>query len=185
MLLGSDVYGATLGIVGMGRIGRATARRARGFSMNVLFSGSPRTAEAEIEGAKRVSLDELLRRSDFVSLHVPLTDATRHLIDREALSMMKSTAVLINTARGGCIDQDALYDALKGGTIAAAALDVTDPEPLPHTHKLFSLPNCLIVPHLGSGSLATRSKMADMAVDNLLAGLRGERLPHCVNPEIY
>ena len=185
MLLGSDVYGATLGIVGMGRIGRAVARRARGFDMEVIFSGSPRTTENEIEGATRVSFEELVRRSDFLSIHAPLNDSTRGLINRAVLTAMKSTAVLINTARGGLVDQDALYDALKAGVIAAAALDVTEPEPLSHTHKLFSLPNCLIVPHLGSASLATRSKMAHMAVDNLLAGLRGKRLPHCVNPEVY
>lgn len=185
MLLGCDVYGAVLGIVGMGRIGRALARRARGFSMEVIFCGSERTVDTEIEGAARVPFAELIRRSDFVSLHAPLTPATRGLINREVLSAMKPTAVLVNTARGGCIDQEALYTALHDGIIAAAALDVTDPEPLPPTHKLFSLQNCLIVPHLGSGTMATRSQMAHMAVDNLLAGLSGERLPHCVNPEVY
>jgi phosphoglycerate dehydrogenase-like enzyme len=152
--------------------------------MKVLFCGSERTQESEIEGAARVSFDELIQRADFVSLHTPLTPTTKHLIDKAALSSMKTTAVLINTARGGCVDQAALYDALQTHAIAGAALDVTDPEPLPNDHPLFSLPNCLIVPHLGSGSFATRSKMAHMAVDNLLAGVRGEPLPNCVNPKI-
>lgn len=185
MLLGADVYGATLGIVGMGRIGRAVARRARGFSMEVIFAGSERTTETEIEGASRVTFDELVRRSDFISLHTPLTPSTRQLFNRDVFAAMKNTSVLINTARGGCIDHDALFDALSAGKIAAAGLDVTAPEPLPSDHKLFSLPNCLILPHLGSGSTAARAKMARTAVDNLLAGLSGQQLPSCVNPEVY
>jgi glyoxylate reductase len=181
MLLGSDVYGAVLGIIGMGRIGRAMARRAKGFSMKVIFCSSDKTVDLEIEGAARVSLEELLAQSDFISLHTPLNNATRHLINKEALFAMKPTAVLINTARGGCIDQHALVEALESKRIACAALDVTDPEPLPNDHKLLRLPNCLVIPHLGSASFATRSKMAHMAVDNLLAGIEGRRLPNCVN----
>ncbi len=187
LLLGHDVHGATLGIVGMGRIGRALARRAAGFDMKVLYS-DPYCDEdkgADVDAALRCDLDELLAESDFVSLHVPLTDDTQRLVDATALAKMKSTAVLVNTSRGPVVDSDALYDALKAGTIAYAALDVTDPEPLPGDHKLLSLPNCLVVPHIASASHATRTRMAVMAAENLLAGLRGERLPNCVNPEVY
>jgi glyoxylate reductase len=182
LLLGWDVHGATLGILGMGRIGRAVARRARGFGMKVIFTGG--SGEAP-EGALRVGLDTLLEQSDFLSLHAPLNDGTRHLIDRRAFERMKPSAVLVNTARGPVIDHDAMVEALSAGRIAGAALDVTDPEPLPDDHPLLALDNCLIVPHLGSGSHATRAKMADMAADNLIAGLRGDRLPHCVNPAVY
>jgi glyoxylate reductase len=178
LLLGRDVHGATLGIVGMGRIGEAMARRARGFDMKVIFS-DPACAAAGC------SLDDLLAESDFVSLHVPLTLATRGLVGERALSLMKPGAVLVNTARGEVVDTGALVRALSSGSIAAAALDVTDPEPLPPGHPLLSLPNCLVVPHLGSASLATRDRMAAMAAGNVLAGLLGERLPHCVNPQVY
>jgi glyoxylate reductase len=187
LLLGHDVHGATLGIVGMGRIGQALARRAAGFSMRVLYF-DPYCDEdrgAELGAAMRCSLDELLAESDFVSLHVPLTADTYQLIGAEALSIMKPTAVLVNTSRGPVVDTDALYDALRTGTIAYAALDVTDPEPLPGDHKLLALPNCLVVPHIASASHATRTQMAIMAAENLLAGLRGERLPNCVNPKVY
>ena len=184
MLLGSDVHGATLGIVGMGRIGRAMARRARGFDMTVRFCGG-RLLPDEVEGATRTDLSTLLRTSDFVSLHVPLTNETHHLIDARALGSMKPGSVLINTARGPVVDQDALVSALRRGAIGCAALDVTTPEPLPMDHPLFQLDNCIIVPHLGSATKRTREKMARMAVENLLAGLRGEPLPHCVNPEVY
>ena len=184
LLLGRDAHRACLGLIGMGRIGRAVARRARGFEMDVVYH-DPGKQGAEIEGARSVSLDELLERADFVSLHVPLTERTRGWVDAEFLAKMKSTAVLINTARGLVVDQDALRDALVSGAIGYAALDVTDPEPLPPDHPLYALPNCLIVPHLGSASVQTRTKMAEMTAANLLAGLRGERLPHCVNPEVY
>ncbi|MBW2276176.1 MAG: D-glycerate dehydrogenase [Deltaproteobacteria bacterium] len=184
LLLGRDVHRACLGLIGMGRIGRAVARRARGFEMDVLFH-DPGTDETEIEGARSMSMDELLARSDFVSLHVPLTDRTRGFVDATALAKMKTTAALINTARGQVVDHDALYDALESGQIGYAALDVTDPEPLPKEHRLYGLANCLIIPHLGSASVQTRSKMAAMAAANLLAGLRDERLPNCVNPEVY
>jgi lactate dehydrogenase-like 2-hydroxyacid dehydrogenase len=169
-LLGRDVHGATLGIVGLGRIGSAVARRAEGFGMEVLHAGGA--------GAGAVSLEELLARADFVSLHAPLTDATRHLIDEAALRRMKPTAYLINTARGAMVDQDALATALREGRIAGAALDVTDPEPLPPDHPLLDSPNLLVLPHLGSATHATRERMADLAVDNLLAGLAGAPLPH-------
>jgi phosphoglycerate dehydrogenase-like enzyme len=126
-----------------------------------------------------------LAEADFVSLHVPFTTETQHLIDADALRTMKPTAVLINTSRGPVVDTEALYDALNEGQITYAALDVTDPEPLPGDHKLLTLDNCLVVPHIASASRATRTRMAVMAAENLLAGLRGERLPNCVNPEVY
>ncbi len=132
-----------------------------------------------------MDLDTLLRESDFVSLHTPLTLATRHLINAEALGKMKRTAILINTARGPVVDHAALYVALRDGVIGAAALDVTEPEPIPPDSPLLTLENVLIAPHIASASVATRGKMARMAADNLIAGLRGERLPTCVNPEVY
>ena len=164
-LLGHDVYGATLGIVGYGRIGQAVARRAEGFSMRILAT-------------PRVPLDELLAQSDAVTLHVPLTSETRHLIDADALARMKPTAILVNTARGGVVDQQALARALHRGGIAGAALDVTDPEPLPPDHPLLAAPNLLVLPHIGSATHTARERMADLAVDNLLAGLAGKPLPH-------
>ncbi len=126
----------------------------------------------------------MLAEFDFVTLHVNLTPQTYHMIDREALRQMKPTAILVNAARGGCVDPDALVEALRSGEIAYAALDVTEPEPLPADHPLVHLPNCIIVPHIASASIATRTKMATMAADNLLAGVRGEPLPTCVNPEV-
>ncbi len=187
LLLGHDVHGATLGIIGLGRIGQAVARRAAGFGMRVLYFDPHCDAEkgASVGATVCCSLDDLLAEADFVSLHVPLTEETHHLIDRAALARMKPTAVLVNTARGAVVDTEALYDALRQGRIAYAALDVTDPEPLPRDHKLLTLPNCLIVPHIASASHATRTRMAVMAAENLLAGLRGERLPYCVNPQVY
>lgn len=187
LLTGVDVHGATLGIVGFGRIGREMARRGRGFGMNVLYQDvHPATVAEEAElGARRVEMDELLAASDFVSLHVNLTDETHHLIDADALRAMKSSAVLVNTSRGPVVDPDALTNALREGEIFAAALDVTDPEPLPADHPLVSLPNCVVVPHIASASRVTRGKMAAMAAANLLAGLRGERLPTSINPEVY
>jgi glyoxylate reductase len=187
LLLGGDVHGATLGIVGFGRIGQAMARRAAGFDMTVLYwsrTRAERGVERELD-ATFVELDELLGRSDFVTLHVSLNDETRHLIDPPALERMKPSAVLVNTARGPVVDQAALADALRHGGIAAAALDVTDPEPMAPDDPLLKLENCLVVPHIASASFATRGKMAEMAAANLLAGLRGERLPNPVNPEVY
>ena len=184
--LGADVWGATLGIVGLGRIGTAVARRGRGFQMRVLYHNRARRPDLETQlGLEYAELDDLLTASDFVSLHCPLTPETYHLIGERALRRMKPTAVLINTARGPVVDTDALAQALRAGWIAAAALDVTDPEPLPPDHPLLSLPNCLVVPHVGSATVSTRERMAVMAAENLLAGLRGERLPYCANPEVY
>ena len=185
VLSGQDIYGATLGIVGFGRIGQAVARRARGFDMRLLVNSGGHDEAIHEVGAKKVALDELLQRSDFVSLHVPLTEQTAHLIGERELSQMKKTSILINTARGGVVDGRALYEALQRKSILAAGLDVTDPEPIPQDDPLLSLDNCLIVPHIASASVATRAKMSEMAVDNVLAGLRGERLPTCVNPEVY
>ena len=187
LLMGVDVHGATLGIVGFGRIGREMARRAGGFGMRILYQDvHPATAEDEAQlGARRVEMDELLRESDFISLHVNLTDETHHLIDADALRAMKPTAVLVNTSRGPVVDPDALESALRGGEIFAAGLDVTDPEPLPSDHPLVALPNCIVVPHIASASRVTRGKMAAMAAANLLSGVRGERLPTPINPEVY
>jgi glyoxylate reductase len=175
LLLGRDLHGATVGIVGFGRIGRAVARRCEGFGCEVLHTGR----------SGGIPFDELMERSDFVTLHAPLTPATRGLIDAEALRHMKPTAYLINTARGPMIDADALAGALYEGEIAGAALDVTDPEPLPADHPLLAAPRLVVVPHIASAARATRERMADMAVDNLLAGLAGERMPNCANPEVY
>lgn len=178
--LGPDIHGATLGIVGMGEIGRAVARRARGFDMRLLAHTRTERATDEALGVSHVSLDRLLRESDFVSLHVPLTDATRRFIGERELSLMKPTALLVNTARGGVIDQDALVSVLRAGTIAGAALDVTEPEPLPADHPLFSLPNALITPHIASASVTTRSRMAEMAAANIIAVLGGDEPPNAV-----
>ncbi|MCO6450626.1 MAG: D-glycerate dehydrogenase [Caldilineales bacterium] len=182
VLLGQRVYGMTLGVVGMGRIGQAVAERARGFNMRILYYDAFRQPEAEERlGVEYRSLEEVLAGSDFVTLHVNLTDETRHMINARTLAMMKPTAIVINTSRGPVIDMDALYDALKAGVIVYAALDVTDPEPLPADHKLLTLSNCIINPHIASGTIATRTLMAQMAVRNLIAGLRGEALPNQVN----
>jgi len=162
---GASVYGATLGIVGFGRIGQAVARRAEGFAMTVL--ATPATP-----------LDELLERSDFVSLHCPLTEQTWHLIDETALRRMKPSAIIINTARGAIIDQQALAAALRDHAIAGAALDVTDPEPPPHDDPLFDAPNVTLLPHIGSATHSARSQMTELAVANLLAGLDGQPMPH-------
>jgi glyoxylate reductase len=156
--LGAEVDGATLGIVGLGRIGRAVARRAAGFRMSVLSTAD-------------TGLHDLLSQSDFVSLHVPLTPRTRHLIDAGALRRMRRSAILVNTARGGVIDQRALIEALRGGEIAAAAIDVTDPEPPPPGDPIFSTPNLLVAPHIGSATSSARSRMTELAVENLIAGL--------------
>jgi lactate dehydrogenase-like 2-hydroxyacid dehydrogenase len=185
--LGLDVHGATLGIVGFGRIGQAVARRALGFGMTVLYA-SPDRARRAVEialNATWLPFEEVLARSDFVSLHVDLNPTTRRLIDAAALRRMKPTAILVNTTRGPVVDGRALYEALRDGVIRAAALDVTDPEPIPIDDPLLTLENCLIVPHVGSATEATRGKMAAMAAANLLAGVRGERLPNVVNPEVY
>jgi glyoxylate reductase len=183
-LLGVDYVGATLGLVGFGRIGRAVAKRAAGFDMNVIYYDPSVSSDPGLK-AKSVDLDTLLSQSDFISLHTPLNHETYHLINAAALKKMKPNVVLVNTSRGGVIEQMALYDALKSGRIFAAGLDVTDPEPLPITHPLFTLENCIIVPHIASASKHTRDVMALLSANNLIAGLKGERLPHCVNPEVY
>ena len=164
--LGLELRGARLAVIGFGRIGRAVAERARAFGMEVVPVGrgaEPRNA---------------LEQADVVTLHVPLTDETRGMIGRSELAQMKPTAILVNTARGGLVDTEALTQALNKNEIGAAALDVTDPEPLPPDHPLYTLPNALIVPHIGSATHATRERMAELAVDNLLAGLEGRDLPH-------
>jgi glyoxylate reductase len=172
LYLGHEVHGATLGIIGLGRIGRAVARRASGFEMQVVHTGS--------DGG--VPLENLLERSDFVSLHCPLTPETRHLINSEALERMRSSAILINTARGPIVDQGALAEALRTGSIAGAGIDVTDPEPPAPDDPLLGAPNLIVTPHIGSATHAARERMADLAVDNLLAGLAGRPMPHQVGP---
>jgi len=182
-LLGRDLNGATLGIIGFGRIGQAVARRAQAFGMNILAYSRTLTAEqAAAHGAERADLPDLLTRADFVSIHTPLNDTTRRLINADTLRMMKHDAILINTARGGVVDQRALYEALRDGVIGGAALDVTDPEPIPLDDPILTLPNALVVPHIGSATLQTRTKMALMAAENLIAGIRGEPLPNRVMP---
>lgn len=184
--LGPDVSGATLGIVGFGRIGQALARRAAGFDMRILCFDTRRSPEAEARyHVQYVELDTLLRESDFVSLHTTLSQETRHLMDDERLKIMKPSGILINTARGPVVDPAALYRALSGGVIAYAALDVTEPEPIEPGDPLLTLDNIIIAPHIASASFQTRNKMATMAAANLIAGLRGERLPNCVNPQVY
>ena len=184
-LLGHDVHGATLGIVGMGRIGREVARRATGFGMRILYNSRERKPDAERElGAEFSDLDDLLRESDFVSLHTALTPDTRQIINAATLRIMKPTAVLVNTGRGQLVDQAALFEACRDGVIAGAALDVTDPEPMPAGDPLLTLPNVIVTPHIASASVATRSRMAMMAVENLVTGLRGDMPEHTVNPEI-
>jgi glyoxylate reductase len=184
-LLGMDMVGKTLGLVGFGRIGRAVAKRASGFDMRIIYLDPQAAPVPELKANPVESLDALLRESDFVSLHTPLTEETRHMVNEDFLSKMKPNAVLVNTSRGGVVDQEALYEALKAKRIFAAALDVTEPEPLPLDCPLLTLENCLIAPHIASASTYSRDMMAFLAAENLIAGLKGERLPHCVNPEVY
>lgn len=186
-LLGQDLSGATLGILGFGRIGRGVARRALGFEMRVLFYDPSAEADefARQVNARQVDLDTLLREADFISIHTPLNEDTYHLIDRQAFAKMKPTAVLVNTARGPVVDPTALYEALKSGAIRCAALDVTEPEPIPQNDPLLKLDNLIVTPHIASASVETRGKMVRIAVENLLAGLVGKQLPHCANPDVY
>lgn len=183
--LGSDLKGRTLGIVGMGRIGFATAKRLHGgWGMKVLYTARGPKADADRElSATRVELDELLAGSDFVSVHADLNPTTKGLFGAAQFAKMKRTAVFVNTSRGPLVDQAALASALRGGTIFAAGLDVTEPEPLPPEHELYALPNCVIAPHVASATVDTRNAMARLCASNLLAGVKGEPLPHCVNPE--
>ena len=182
LLLGRDVHAATLGIVGYGAIGRAVARRGHGFAMTVIHHSRTRRDD---ELSRWVPFDELLGSADVVSVHTPLTVETRGLIGARELRLMKPSAVLVNTSRGPVVDQAALAAALAQGRIFAAGLDVAAIEPIPLDEPLLRLPNCIVLPHIGSASLATRSAMVDLAVDNILAGLAGDRLPHCANPQVY
>lgn len=184
LLLGPDVHGSTIGIVGFGRIGQAVARRAAGFGMRILYH-DVNELPADVTGplgAVYTPLDDLLAQSDYVSLHVNLTPETRHLINARTLGLMRPTAVLVNTSRGPVVDQAALADALEQDVIFAAALDVTDPEPIPMDDRLVGRDDCLIVPHIASASRATRGKMAQMAAANLIAGVTGQPLPTEVPP---
>ncbi len=179
---GKDVSGATLGIIGLGEIGQAVARRAAGFGMEVLaWNRSPR----EVKGVESVSLDELLLRSDFVSIHVALTDDTRGLMDAGKIALMKPGAVLVNTARGGIVDEAALAAALGEGHVYAAGIDVFEQEPTPADNPLLSHSNVILAPHIGSATTLTRARMADLAVENAIAALGGKPMPNCVNPEVY
>ena len=188
--LGVDIHESTLGIIGMGQIGQEMAKRARGFDMRVLYYSRTRKPELESPNAEGgwmeyAELPELLGAADFVSLHIPLTEETRHYIGERELRLMKPTAVLVNTARGPVVDPRALYIALKEGWIYAAGLDVTEPEPIPANDPLLSLDNVVITPHVGSAALPTRLNTMLLAARNLLAGLRGERLEACANPQVY
>ncbi|HWB76574.1 MAG TPA: D-glycerate dehydrogenase [Nannocystaceae bacterium] len=176
--LGRDLAGARLGLVGFGKIARAVCRRALGFGMKVAYTR--RSSGVDHAGATRMELPELLASSDIVSVHVPLGEATRGLIDRDALARMRPGALLVNTARGPIVDRDALLDALVRGHLGGAALDVTDPEPLPASDPLYALPSVLVLPHIGSATVGTRRAMAQLACENLLAGLAGQPLPHAV-----
>lgn len=184
ILLGKDVHEATLGIIGLGRIGTAVARRAKGFGMEVLYYNRTRRQEIENElGLQYTEFDRLLSESDFITIHVNLTPETYHLISKAQLEKMKADCVLVNTSRGQVVDNMALHEALRAGKIAFAALDVSEPEPLPADHPLLTLGNVVITPHIASASVATRNKMALLAAENLIAGLEGKMLPHTVNPE--
>ena len=175
-----------MGVVGLGQIGLEMAKRARGFDMRVLYTARSPKIEAEREhGLEYTDMATLLRESDFISLHVPLTPQTRGLIGEKEFAEMKSTAILVNTARGPVVDAKALYQALKQGSIAAAGLDVTDPEPIPADDPLLSLDNVVITPHIGSSSTGSRHAMGMLAARNLIAGLNGQPLVHCFNPEVY
>lgn len=184
--LGQDLFGRTIGIVGMGRIGQAMARRCRfGWDMQVLYYDVYKNEKAEKEfAARQVDFDTLLREADFVSIHTDLNEKTRGMFNREAFQKMKRTAVLINSARGPLVDQKALAEALQSGTIFAAGLDVTDPEPPAPDDPLLKLPNVVVAPHIASATVGTRNAMADICANNLLAGVRGEKLPAWVNPEV-
>jgi glyoxylate reductase len=182
LLLGRDLAGSTLGVIGLGAIGRAVAARAHALGMRVLgWNRTPRP----VPNVELFPLGELLERSHFVSVHVALTGETRGLLGASALARMRPGAYLVNVARGGIVDEDALAAALASGRLAGAALDVFATEPLPATSPLLAAPNLVLTPHVGSASVRTRTRMADLAVANLLAGLRGERMPHCANPEVY
>jgi len=185
LLTGQDVFGSTLGIIGMGRIGEALVRRAKGFGINVLYYNRTRKAETEeAYGIRYTDMDELLRRSDFVCVLTPYSPQTHNLIGAAELRRMKPTAVLINTARGGIVNEEALYEALRDGTIWAAGLDVFEREPVAPDHPLLTLPNLVSLPHIGSASVATRIRMASLAASHLIDALGGRRPAHLVNPGV-
>ncbi len=184
LLMGPDVHGATLGIVGFGRIGQAVARRAAGFGMRILYNNIRACPDIDV-GVECADFTVLLRESDFVTVHTRLSPETYHIFEEEQFRMMKPSAVFVNTARGSVVDSNALYRALKEGWIAAAGIDVVEPEPIPMDSPLLGLPNLVIAPHIASASIQARTLMATMAANNLIAGLRGERLPDCANPEVY
>lgn len=181
-MLGTELAGSTLGIVGLGRIGQAVAKRALAFSMRVIATARN---ERPVEGVTYVDLPTLLQESDIVSLHVALTEATQHLIGAPELALMKRSAILINTARGAVVDQAALAVALNDGTIAGAGLDVYEREPVALDDRIVRAKNCVVLPHIGSATTTTRAAMLALAVDNVIAGLAGEPLPSCINPEVY
>ncbi|MBI3998479.1 MAG: D-glycerate dehydrogenase [Armatimonadetes bacterium] len=186
LFLGQDVHGATLGLIGLGRIGSAVAHRARGFGMRLLYHDVIRREDLERDlGLQFLPFDDVLRQADFISVHTPLTPQTRHLIGAEQFKVMKKTAILINTARGPIVDPKALYQALATGQIFGAGLDVFEIEPVPADDPLLGLDNIIVVPHIASASVETRTKMALMAVDNLLAALSGQRPPNLVNPDVW
>lgn len=186
LFTGVDIHGATLGLVGFGRIGQAMAKRASGFDMRVIYYDQYRRADLEASmGVKYVDMDTLLRQADFVSIHTDLNATTRYMFNADVFAKMKESAILINSARGPIIDPQALHAALSAGKIRAAAVDVTDPEPINMDSPLLTLPNFVVVPHIASATIATRGKMAEMAAQNLIAGVNGERLPTPVNPQVY
>ncbi|AFM00622.1 MULTISPECIES: D-glycerate dehydrogenase [Desulfitobacterium] len=185
LLAGQDIFGATLGIVGMGRIGEALAKRAKGFDMKIIYYN--RTPKPEVEkklGVLYSSLEELLKESDFVCILTPYTTETRNLIGKKELELMKPTSILINTSRGGIVNEEDLYEALVHHKIYAAGLDVFDKEPLSTNHPLLTLTNCVALPHIGSATIKTRREMARLAAQNLITFLQGQQPPHCVNPSV-
>jgi glyoxylate reductase len=184
-MTGQDVYGKALGILGLGRIGQAVARRAKGFNMRILYYDEHRARDLESElGIEFAEMESLLRESDFVSIHVPLTEKTRDLIGEKQLNLMKKTAILINTSRGPVVDEDALYKALRDNKIAGAGLDVFMKEPIEMSNPLLKLQNVVLLPHIGSASVETRTKMAVIAVENAIAVLKHKVPPNLVNPEV-
>jgi len=185
MMAGRDIYNATIGVVGAGRIGYAVAKRATGFSMKILFYDVVPRPEIEKDfGAKKVDLDTLLKESDFVSIHVPLMKETQHLINEQKLKLMKKTAYLINNSRGPVVDEKALYKALKEGWIAGAGLDVFEQEPTPADNPLLKLDNVAVAPHISSASIETRSKMGEMVAENLVAFFEGKKPPNLLNADV-
>jgi len=184
--MGPDIVGATLGIVGLGRIGQAVLQRAQGFQMRTIYHDIQRRPDIEeTMGVEFASFDSLLQESDFVSIHTVLSDDTHHLFGEKQFNLMKPSGILINTARGPIVEPIALYSALHEGKIAYAALDVTESEPIHADDPLLELENIIITPHIASASKYARTKMATMAAENLIAGLKGEDLPNCVNPEVF